>query len=115
MMRMLRMGGQALNAIAANTTRTVLMMLGVVIGVATLTVIASSVIGARAEVLARVEKFGLQQIGVIAGAGRKPGIPQPVCASLRLEDAAGNAFRDSQREGRVRGNNAHGFSRKIRQ
>jgi putative ABC transport system permease protein len=63
------------------------MMLGVVIGVATLTVIASSVIGARAEVLARVEKFGLQQIGVIAGAGRKPGVPQPVCTSLKLEDA----------------------------
>lgn len=87
MMRMLRMGRQALKAIAANRTRTVLMMLGVVIGVATLTVIASSVIGARAEVLARVEKFGLQQIGVIAGAGRKPGVPQPVCTSLRLEDA----------------------------
>ncbi len=63
------------------------MMLGVVIGVATLTIIASSVIGARAEVLAKVEKFGLQQIGIIAGAGRKPGVPQPVCTSLRLEDA----------------------------
>jgi putative ABC transport system permease protein len=87
MKRMLRMGRQAMNAIATNRTRTVLMMLGVVIGVATLTVIASSVIGARAEVLARVEKFGLRQIGVIAGAGRKPGVPQPVCTSLRLEDA----------------------------
>jgi len=87
MMRMLRMGRQALKAIATNRTRTVLMMLGVLIGVATLTVIASSVIGARAEVLARVEKFGLQQIGVIAGAGRKPGVPQPVCTSLKLEDA----------------------------
>jgi len=86
-MRMLRMGRQALKAIATNRTRTVLMMLGVLIGVATLTVIASSVIGARAEVLARVEKFGLQQIGVIAGAGRKPGVPQPVCTSLKLEDA----------------------------
>jgi putative ABC transport system permease protein len=87
MIRMLRMGRQALKAIATNKTRTVLMMLGVVIGVATLTVIASSVVGARAEVLGRVEKFGLRQIGVIAGAGRKPGVPQPVCTSLRLEDA----------------------------
>jgi putative ABC transport system permease protein len=86
MMRMLRMGRQALKAIMTNRTRTVLMMLGVVIGVATLTIIASSVIGARAEVLAKVEKFGLQQIGIIAGAGRKPGVPQPVCTSLRLED-----------------------------
>ncbi len=87
MMRMLRIGRQALNAIATNRTRTVLMMLGVVIGVATLTIIASSVIGARAEVLAKVEKCGLQQIGIIAGAGRKPGVPQPVCTSLRLADA----------------------------
>jgi len=85
--RLMRMGRQALKAIAAHRTRSVLMMLGVVIGVATLTIIASSVIGARAEVLARVEKFGLQQIGIIAGAGRKPGVPQPVCTSLRLEDA----------------------------
>jgi putative ABC transport system permease protein len=85
--RTLRMGEQALKAIASNKTRTALMMLGVVIGVATLTVIASSVMGARAEVLAKVEKFGLQQIGVIAGAGRKPGVPQPVCVSLKLEDA----------------------------
>jgi putative ABC transport system permease protein len=87
MTRVLRMGRQALKAIAANRTRTVLMMLGVVIGVATLTVIASSVLGARAEILARVEKFGLQQIGIIAGAGNKPGVPQPVCTSLKLEDA----------------------------
>jgi putative ABC transport system permease protein len=63
------------------------MMLGVVIGVATLTIIASLVIGARAEVLAKVEKFGLQQIGIIAGAGLKPGVPQPVCTSLRPENA----------------------------
>ena len=81
------MGRQALKAIATSKTRTVLMMLGVVIGVATLTVIASSVLGAQAEVLSRVEKFGLKQIGVISGAGRKPGVPQPVCTSLRLEDA----------------------------
>ncbi|MFA6222609.1 MAG: ABC transporter permease [Desulfomonilaceae bacterium] len=87
MMRMLRMGRQALNAIATYRTRTILMILGVVIGVATLTVITSSVIGARDEVLARVEKFGLKQISVIAGAGRKPGVPQPVCTSLKLEDA----------------------------
>ena len=73
MKRTLQMGRQALKAIATSKTRTVLMMLGVVIGVATLTVIASSVLGAQAEVLSRVEKFGLKQIGVISGAGRKPG------------------------------------------
>jgi putative ABC transport system permease protein len=86
-MRLLRMSEQALAAVLAHKTRTVLMMLGVVIGVATMMIIASSVIGTRAEVLARVEKFGLNRIGIIAGAGRKPGVPQPVSTSLRVEDA----------------------------
>ncbi len=56
-MRVLRMGKQALRAMAENKTRTFLMMLGVIIGVATLTVIASSVLGARAEVMGKVEKW----------------------------------------------------------
>ncbi len=86
-MRMLRISEQALAAVSANKTRTILMMLGVVIGVATMTIIASSVIGTRAEVLARVEKFGLHRVGIIAGAGRKPGVPQPVSTTLRVEDA----------------------------
>jgi putative ABC transport system permease protein len=82
-----RMAEQALTAVLAHKTRSFLMMLGVIIGVATLTIIASSVLGARAEVLARVEKFGLNRIGIIAGAGRKPGVPQPACTSLKAEDA----------------------------
>jgi len=86
-MKMLRMSEQALSAMLANKTRTVLMMLGVVIGVATLTVTASSVIGARAEVMAKVAKFGLHRIAIISGAGRKPGVPQPVSTTLRVEDA----------------------------
>ncbi len=91
-MRMLRMSRQAMTAVAANRTRMFLMMLGVVVGVATLTVIASAVIGARADVLAKVERFGLRQIVIIAGAGRKPGVPQPVCTSLKLEDARAMRF-----------------------
>lgn len=85
-MRILRMGKQALSAMAENKTRSFLMMLGVVIGVATLTMIASSVLGARAEVMGKVEKFGLDQIMVMAGAGRKPGVPQPIPTTLRIED-----------------------------
>ncbi len=85
-MRMLRMGKQALSAMAENKTRSFLMMLGVVIGVATLTMIASSVLGARADVMGKVEKFGLDQIMVMAGAGRKPGVPQPIPTTLRIED-----------------------------
>ncbi|MBI5251986.1 MAG: ABC transporter permease [Desulfomonile tiedjei] len=86
-MRMFRMGKQALRAMIENKTRSFLMMLGVVIGVATLTMIASSVLGARAEVMGKVEKFGLDQIMIMAGAGRKPGVPQPIPTTLRVEDA----------------------------
>jgi len=85
-MRMLRMGKQALGAMVDNKTRTFLMMLGVIIGVATLTAIASSVLGARAEVMGKVEKFGLDQIMVLAGAGRRPGVMQATPTTLRIED-----------------------------
>ncbi|MFH0960258.1 MAG: ABC transporter permease [Pseudomonadota bacterium] len=85
-MRILRMSKQALGAMAENKTRTFLMMLGVIIGVATLTVIASAVLGARAEVMSKVEKWGLDQISVMAGAGRKPGVPQTIPTTLRVED-----------------------------
>jgi len=85
-MRTLRMAKQALSAMVENKIRTFLMMLGVIIGVATLTIIASSVIGARAEVMGKVEKWGLDQIMILAGAGRKPGVPQPVPTTLRIED-----------------------------
>jgi putative ABC transport system permease protein len=86
-MRLARMGRQAFNAMLDNKTRTLLMMLGVIIGVATLTVIASAVMAARAEVMGKVEKWGLDQIMVLAGAGRKPGVPQPMPTTLRVEDA----------------------------
>lgn len=86
-MRTLRMASQALKAMKENKVRSFLMMLGVIIGVATLTIITSSVMGARSQVMSRVERFGLDQIMIMAGAGRKPGVPQPTPTTLRIEDA----------------------------
>lgn len=86
-MRLLRLTKQAIRAMAENKVRTFLMMLGVIIGVATLTVITSAVLGARAEVMGKVEKWGTDQISVMAGAGRKPGVPQTVPATLKIEDS----------------------------
>ncbi len=86
-MRTLRMASQALKAMRENKVRSFLMMLGVIIGVATLTIITSSVMGARSQVMARVERFGLDQIMIMAGAGRKPGVPQPTPTTLKIEDA----------------------------
>ncbi|MFH0824270.1 MAG: ABC transporter permease [Pseudomonadota bacterium] len=86
-MKTLRMAKQAFGAMAENKSRTFLMMLGVIIGVAVLTVITSSVMGARSSVMEKVEKFGVDQIMILAGAGRKPGVPQPVQTTLRVADA----------------------------
>jgi len=86
-MRMINAGRQALGAMLENKTRTTLMMLGVIIGVATLTMIASAVLGARAQVMGQVEKWGLDQIMILAGSGRKPGVPQPVPTTLKVDDA----------------------------
>lgn len=85
-MRILRMASQAMQAMNDNKVRSFLMMLGVIIGVATLTIISSSVMGARSQVMSRVERFGLDQFMVMAGAGRKPGVPQPTPTTLKVED-----------------------------
>ncbi|WP_237671463.1 ABC transporter permease [Desulfomonile tiedjei] len=80
------MAKQALGAMTDNKSRTFLMMLGVIIGVATLVVIASAVLGARADVMEKVQKWGPEGIYVVAGAGRKPGVPQTIPTTLRVED-----------------------------
>lgn len=86
-MKIIRMSAQAFRSMRDNKVRSFLMMLGVIIGVATLTTIVSSVLGARSQVMSRVERFGLDQIMVMAGAGRKPGVPQPTPTTLKIEDA----------------------------
>ncbi|MDQ7784826.1 MAG: ABC transporter permease [Desulfomonilaceae bacterium] len=87
-MRLLGMGKQAVAALADNKSRTFLMMLGIVIGVATLTIITSSVLGARAKVMKNVGKFGFDQIAVFAGSGKKLGVFRSLdVTTLTLEDA----------------------------
>ena len=61
------MGKQAAASMGDNKTRTFLMMLGIIIGVATLTIITSSVLGARAKVMKNVGKFGFDQLAVFCG------------------------------------------------
>ncbi len=69
--------------------RSFLMMVGVVIGIAALTMIVSLGLGAQQRVIERVQKFGLASMMVRAGAGREMGRPagsQPT-TSLKPEDA----------------------------
>lgn len=87
-MRLLRMGRQAAAAMGDNKTRTFLMMLGIIIGVATLTMITSSVLGARAKVMKNVGKFGFDQLAVFAGSGKKLGVFRTLdVTTLTVEDA----------------------------
>jgi putative ABC transport system permease protein len=64
------------------------MMLGIIIGIATLTIIVSAILGAKSEVVGKVAKFGMDQISISAGAGKILGVPQDVpVITLKLEDA----------------------------
>jgi len=68
--------------------RTFLMMIGVVIGIAALTMVVSAGLGSQKRVMDRVKKFGLQSIMIWAGGGE---MMQPVGGTpvntLTVEDA----------------------------
>jgi putative ABC transport system permease protein len=79
---------ESLKGLGRNKVRTFLMMLGIIIGITTLTIIVSAILGAKSDVMGKVAKFGLDQISINAGAGKIIGVPQdtPV-TTLKLEDA----------------------------
>jgi len=77
----------ALRAIGMNKMRAFLMMLGVVIGITTLTVIVSVGKGASAKVMRTVQNFGADAVVVFAGGGKVIGPPDEKTNTLTLEDA----------------------------
>ena len=78
---------ESLKGLGRNKTRTFLMMLGIIIGIATLTIIVSAILGAKSNVMEKVAKFGLDQVAVFAGAGKVVGVPQDVpVTTLKIED-----------------------------
>jgi len=77
----------AMRAIGMNKMRAFLMMLGVIIGITTLTVIVSVGKGASAKVMKSVENFGANAVMVIAGGGKVMGPPDEKVNTLTLEDA----------------------------
>ncbi len=87
-MKFFRMGKQAVAAMGDNKSRTFLMMIGIIIGVATLTIIVSSVLGAKAKVMKKVGKFGFDQFVVHAGSGKKLGVFRTLdVTTLTVKDA----------------------------
>ncbi len=77
----------ALRAIGMNKMRAFLMMLGVIIGITTLTVIVSVGKGASAKVMKTVQNFGANAVMVFAGGGKVLGPPDEKINTLTLEDA----------------------------
>jgi putative ABC transport system permease protein len=77
----------ALRAIGMNKMRAFLMMLGVIIGITTLTAIVSVGKGASAKVMRTVQNFGADAVVVFAGGGKVIGPPDEKTNTLTLEDA----------------------------
>ncbi len=77
----------ALRAIGMNKMRAFLMMLGVIIGITTLTVIVSVGKGASAKVMRTVQNFGANAVIVFAGGGKVMGPPDEKVNTLTQEDA----------------------------
>jgi putative ABC transport system permease protein len=77
----------ALRAIGMNKMRAFLMMLGVIIGITTLTVIVSVGKGASAKVMKTIQNFGANAVMVFAGGGKVFGPPDEKTNTLTLEDA----------------------------
>jgi putative ABC transport system permease protein len=67
---------ESFKGLGRNKIRTFLMMLGIIIGITTLTIIVSAILGAKSDVMGKVAKFGFDQISISAGAGKILGVPQ---------------------------------------
>jgi len=77
----------SLQGLAKNKTRAFLMMLGIIVGIATLTVIVSISKGMQQKVAKSMKTFGPNAVMVSAGGGKMFGPPEDRVTSLTLEDA----------------------------
>jgi putative ABC transport system permease protein len=77
----------AMKAIGLNKMRTFLMMLGIIIGITTLTVIVSVGKAGKAKVMKTIQSVGTNAVMVFAGGGKVMGPPDEKTNTLTLEDA----------------------------
>ncbi|MBI5640277.1 MAG: ABC transporter permease [Nitrospirae bacterium] len=83
----------SLKGLSKYRMRTFLMMLGIIIGIATLTVIVSVSKGMQKKVMKGIRSFGPNAVMVSAGGGKMFGPPDDKVTTLTLEDA--DAIRES--------------------
>ena len=92
-MTLSRIISESLKGLSQYKMRTFLMMLGIVIGSATLTTIVSISKGAQMSIMKNVKNFGPNSVMVTAGGGKSFGPPDERTTTLTLEDA--QAIKDS--------------------
>jgi putative ABC transport system permease protein len=78
----------SLQGLGKYKTRTFLMMLGIIVGIATLTVVVSISKGMQKKVTQSIQSFGPNAVMVSAGGGKMFGPPEDRVTTLTLEDAA---------------------------
>lgn len=86
-MRMLRIAGVGIEALATHKLRTFLMMSGTLVGVAALTVVMAMGKGTERKIMERVENFGPRAIMLTAGGGKDVPGPDLTTTTLTLRDA----------------------------
>lgn len=89
MMRFIRIAREAIRGLKSNKVNLVLMMLGIIIGIASLTVIVAIGEGAKAQVLERISQFGFgsEAIYIGSGAGKVFSHRRKRATTLTFEDA----------------------------
>jgi putative ABC transport system permease protein len=87
-MKIIRLASQGFQAMGSSRLRTFLMMAGIIVGIAALTVILAIGAGTERTVMQRVSIFGFRTIMIMAGGGRTLGPAQENVTTLRPEDAA---------------------------
>jgi putative ABC transport system permease protein len=86
-MRTWRLLKQSLTTLGRNKTRSFLVMLGVIIGIAALTVVVGMAQGANRKVMQRVRTFGPTTVMLFGGGGKNLPGPDPTVITLTLDDA----------------------------
>ena len=86
-MRLRRIAGEGVRALAGNKLRTFFMMAGTIVGIAALTVIMGIGKGTEKRVMKRVRHFGPRAMMLIAGGGKDLPPPDMTVTTLTLEDA----------------------------
>lgn len=88
-MKIVKISKTALRGLGKNKLHSFFMMLGIIIGVATLTIIVAAGVGARKKVIEKVKTHGIDTIMISPGSGQQRGSPGPdrSVVSLATEDA----------------------------